>query len=76
MTPKEQLRFLLRRATSKAHAQQIAKEFMLQQKIKEAQQKREVDPVTQADLMMKKLREAHHVVSSYIHIYTATAYVI
>jgi len=54
MTPKEQLRFLLRHATSKAHAQQIAKEFMLQQKIKEAQQKREVDPVTQADLMMKK----------------------
>ena len=62
MSPQEQLRYLLRNATSKEDAQRIAKEFMMQQKIKEAQKKKEVDPVTQADLMMKRLREAHHTV--------------
>lgn len=63
MAPKEQLRYLLKRATSKEHAQKIAREFMIQQKVREAQKKKEVDPVTQAELMMKKLREAHHAVS-------------
>ena len=62
MSPQEQLRYLLRNASSKEDAQRIAKEFMMQQKIKEAQKKKEVDPVTQADLMMKRLREAHHTV--------------
>lgn len=62
MTPKEQLRYLLQTAASKADAQRIARDFMLQQKIKEAQQKKEVDPVSQAELMMKRLREAHHTV--------------
>lgn len=62
MSPKEQLRYLLKTASSKADAQRIARDFMLQQKIKEAQQKKEVDPVTQAEMMMKRLREAHHTV--------------
>lgn len=63
MTPKDQLRYLLKKAKSKDDAQKIARDFMLEMKVKEQKKKKEVDPATQAELMMKKLREAHHAVS-------------
>ena len=63
MTQKEQLRYLLKEAKSKEDAQRIARDFMLEMKLKEEKKKKEVDPATQAELMMKKLREAHHTVS-------------
>lgn len=64
MSPQERLRFLLKEAKSKEEAQHIARDFLLQQKALEAKKKREVNPATHADMMMKRLREAHHLVST------------
>jgi len=63
MSPQDQLRHLLKQAKSKEDAQRIAREFMMKQKEREAKKKNEIDPQTKADLMMRKLREAHHTVS-------------
>lgn len=63
MSPQERLRFLLREAKSKDEAQRIAREFLMQQKALEAKKKKEVNPSAHADMMMKRLREAHQLVS-------------